>query len=223
MACELSVPAMRAFLRRSFWMRFLYRLGVLGVGLAYLMTALEIPLPARIHKVSTQPFPCQDHPCGCQTAEQCWSHCCCFTPEERWAWAKDREIEPPSYAEKPVEKSIARGWNNIKKRDRDNEDTAANTCCQAKAQQSCCCNPVTDSSSKKSSSDNRFRNSMVISVWRCQGYSTFWISAGAVLPIPPIKALPPIWSPPTSIALPDMKADRVPSTPLDPPPRLSVV
>ncbi|HTU89291.1 MAG TPA: hypothetical protein VMF69_04265, partial [Gemmataceae bacterium] len=83
---------MRAFTRRRFWIALRYRLGVLGVCLAYLLAALEIPLPIFVHKISSQPFPCQDHPCGCQTAEQCWSHCCCFTPEERWAWAQAHNV-----------------------------------------------------------------------------------------------------------------------------------
>ena len=41
------------------------------------------------------PFPCQGHRCGCVSAEQCWGHCCCFTPEQRLAWAAaNRSIRP---------------------------------------------------------------------------------------------------------------------------------
>mgnify|MGYP003381703948 CR=1 FL=1 len=46
----------------------------------------------------SEPFPCQDCHCGCLTAEQCWTSCCCYTPEERLAWATENGIEPPSYA-----------------------------------------------------------------------------------------------------------------------------
>ena len=47
---------------------------------------------------SDEPFPCQDCHCGCLTPEQCWTSCCCYTPEERLAWAEEHGVEPPSYA-----------------------------------------------------------------------------------------------------------------------------
>src|SRR5215469_4629850 len=101
---------MRVFTRPRFWRALRYRLGVAGVCLAYLLTALDIPLPASVHKDASQPFPCQNHPCGCQTAEQCWRHCCCFTAEERWAWAREHHVQAPAYAEKPA----ARGWQTAR-------------------------------------------------------------------------------------------------------------
>lgn len=39
-------------------------------------------------KDRSNPFPCMDKPCGCATAEQCFSSCCCHTLAERLAWAK---------------------------------------------------------------------------------------------------------------------------------------
>jgi len=39
-------------------------------------------------KDRSKPFPCMDKPCGCATAEQCFSSCCCHTLAERLAWAK---------------------------------------------------------------------------------------------------------------------------------------
>lgn len=214
---------MRAFLRRRFWMVLSYRLGVLGIGLAYLLAALEIPLPVFVHKESSHPFPCQNHACGCQTAEQCWSQCCCFTPEERWAWAKAHHVEPPAYAEKPVEKPLARGWNSVKLRDRDRNATATNCCCGTKAEQAACCKQTADNSAKASSASGDLGGATIITVWRCHGYSTLWISTGAVLPIARLAAWSPDWVPPTSVVPRGVKADQVPSTPLDPPPRLSLV
>jgi hypothetical protein len=35
-----------------------------------------------------------DKPCGCATAEQCFTNCCCHTLAERLAWAKARGLEP---------------------------------------------------------------------------------------------------------------------------------
>lgn len=204
--------------RRRFWVALRYRLGILGVGLAYLLTALEVPLPVFVHKISSQPFPCQDHLCGCRTAEQCWSNCCCFTPEERWAWAKAHNVEPPAYAEKPVAPSSpaksrgnegGQGWNTVKLRDRDRGAT----------EKSCCCTHEPESPPKGRS----VLWATTMAAWRCQGYSNLWISAGAVLPVSAFAAWSPDDVPPTCVCLPSLHADIVPCTPPDPPPRLSLV
>lgn len=49
-------------------------------------------------KDRARPFPCLDKPCGCSTAEQCFSRCCCNSPAELLAWAKARELEPATLA-----------------------------------------------------------------------------------------------------------------------------
>ncbi len=43
-------------------------------------------------------FPCQTRPCGCKSAHQCWTQCCCFSPAQRTAWAKQHQVTPPVYA-----------------------------------------------------------------------------------------------------------------------------
>src|ERR1700722_3615938 len=105
---------------------------------AYLAAALGYPLPASFanHKDRSQPFPCQDHACGCQSAEQCWSGCCCFTPEERWAWAESHHVEPPAYAEKPSPK----GWRTVRLRDREAATDATCSCCahEPSTPRTCC-------------------------------------------------------------------------------------
>jgi hypothetical protein len=215
---------MRAFLRRRFWKILTYRLGVLGVGFVYLLAALEIPLPLPVMARTDggQPFPCQNHPCGCRTAEQCWSHCCCFTAEERWAWAKANNVEPPAYAEKPVVKPAVNGWNSVKLRDRARNETASKSCCRAKAEPASCCQS-TNRSATATPTSSRCRSVTAFSAWRCQGYSTLWVSIGAVLPAPPLAAWRPDCSPSMRVALFSVKADRVPLIPLDPPPRRSLV
>src|ERR1051326_338719 len=75
--------------------------------LAYLLTALPIPVSATTAREVGTPFPCQGHSCGCQTAEQCWRGCCCFSPEEKLAWARSHGIQPPEYAQS----AGGPGWN----------------------------------------------------------------------------------------------------------------
>ena len=91
-----------ASLRRLPWRSFARRVAVAGALLAYLAAAVGLPLPPQVVvKDGGKPFPCQGHLCGCQTAEECWRHCCCYTAAERWAWARANGVQPPDYAEKP--------------------------------------------------------------------------------------------------------------------------
>jgi len=222
--CVLQPSRFRRYLRR--------RLSVFGALLVYLLAALEIPLPVWVHKISSQPFPCQNHACGCQTAEQCWSHCCCFTAEERWAWARAHHIEPPTYAEKPSlppkrKMEGVQGWNTIKLRDRDGGAPAKNRCCSCSHQSAERIGSIpaerTGSVSYRQSVANSgsFRWMTTISAWRCQGYATLWISAGTVLPVPTFAPWSPDGVPPSPVYLASIHADKLPFTPPDPPPRLS--
>ena len=53
--------------------------------------------PADKGKDASEPFPCQNRPCGCKTADQCWKKCCCFTNAQKVAWANSRSVKVPSY------------------------------------------------------------------------------------------------------------------------------
>lgn len=62
---------------------------------AIVIALLPVPvgsLPAshrlNMGKDLSQPFPCQDRPCGCRSAEQCRKKCCCFSTEQKLAWAQ---------------------------------------------------------------------------------------------------------------------------------------
>jgi hypothetical protein len=79
------------------------------VLVAYALIASGLPLPFGVAgpdarhdqaagkrlaaKDRSQPFPCMDKPCGCATAEQCFTRCCCNTPAETLAWARARRVD----------------------------------------------------------------------------------------------------------------------------------
>lgn len=72
-----------------------------GVLLLYLIASLGLlPSPDLLSRwfgyAISEPFPCQSHSCGCATAQQCWTSCCCYTPHQRLAWAVRNGITPPS-------------------------------------------------------------------------------------------------------------------------------
>lgn len=49
---------------------------------------------------TSQPFPCQDRPSGCRSAQQCWTQqcwtrCCCFSNSQKLAGARVRSVQLP--------------------------------------------------------------------------------------------------------------------------------
>lgn len=85
---------------------------------AYVVLAAGLPLPAGMAfdpgrpvgaagaaaaKDRSRPFPCMNSPCGCATAEQCFSRCCCHSVAERLAWAHRNGVDAEMLA------ALARG------------------------------------------------------------------------------------------------------------------
>ena len=121
--------------------RFIAWLSLVGYGLV--ASGLPLPLgavapgsasPAAEKRLAVKdrsaPFPCMDKPCGCVTAEQCFTNCCCNTPAETLAWAQAHQVDPAVIvalqrrAAAPAEKT-----------------TVASSCCSVKKQTSCCSTP----------------------------------------------------------------------------------
>lgn len=64
--------------------------GVLPSQIQFARLINHIPLLA-------ERFPCEDCSCGCASAEECWSHCCCHSEHERLVWALRNGVAPPSF------------------------------------------------------------------------------------------------------------------------------
>ncbi len=110
------------------------------------MCATIIPLPVAPAPTSgkdlSAPFPCQNRPCGCRSAAQCWNGCCCFSNAEKLAWAKTNNVTPPQFVVEAAakEQQVAQSAN-IK--------LSANTktsCCSKSA--GCCSSHQTPESTK---------------------------------------------------------------------------
>jgi hypothetical protein len=188
--------------------------------ICYLTTAAGIPIPTLPLKENGQPFPCQFHACGCQTAEQCWSHCCCYTAAERVTWAQTRNVEPPAYAEK----SVAQGWHTVRLRDQvEGKTETASRCAKcARCERAGSDSTSTAATCCKEAENKKGGHSPYALGWtvlRCQGMSTSWVSFGAVLPPPPALTWTPFW--PAVGWLPHWDSSSVPFSliPPDPPPR----
>lgn len=86
-----------------------------------------IPLPASKLKSTSEAFPCQNRPCGCNSAAQCWDKCCCHSDEEKIAWANENGVTPPLFLVARVEK--ARFFAD---QDSASESVVVRACCATK-------------------------------------------------------------------------------------------
>jgi len=188
---------------------------------SYLAVAGGIPLPAPTISRDSRPFPCQQHRCGCRTAEQCWQHCCCFSPAERRAWARAQGHEAEAAA---AELMVA-----------DDSPTAptANTTLAAHDSTACCTahdhQQPARCCDQKHNHDHRACEAAPpdapggvsgFHALGCRGISMFWVSCGAVAPLPP--PVPAASRPALSgtVAVISLAASSAVAETPDPPPKL---
>ena len=90
--------------------RGLVSLSVL-LGVCAMLFPLPVaPLPPNSpEKDSSEPFPCQNRPCGCRSAEQCWKKCCCFNDAQKVAWAKANNVKVPDFVLAAAKKAENKG------------------------------------------------------------------------------------------------------------------
>lgn len=81
----------------------LTRRAILALVLVSYLAASQgwIISPAWILRVAAvtaaERYPCEDCSCGCASAHECWTNCCCHTLPERLAWAVRHGVRPPPY------------------------------------------------------------------------------------------------------------------------------
>jgi hypothetical protein len=186
---------------------------VVGMMLAgYALAAVGFPLPAAVKDVS-RPYPCQGHACGCLNAEQCWRSCCCYSAEEKVAWARQHQVEAPA----EVVAEAERGWRSPRLRDQ--QKTAAKACC-------CCCShdKAPESPARSAAAPPTKKTNWIdgVSARHCRGLGTDWLS-GAVAPPPsPHFTWMFDWSVAGRLLPPDDVVHSLPSAPPAPPPRGSI-
>jgi hypothetical protein len=49
-------------------------------------------------RVTGERYPCEGCGCGCASARECWTACCCHTEHERLVWAIEHGVMPPADA-----------------------------------------------------------------------------------------------------------------------------
>jgi len=83
--------------RRAITWAMLGLYAVIASGLPLPLGGLSVDSEAAgrlAEKDRSRPFPCMNKPCGCRSATQCFTSCCCHTPAQMLAWARNRGLEP---------------------------------------------------------------------------------------------------------------------------------
>lgn len=201
------------------WLFSIALLRSLLVGIAiltFLIDALGVPLPLPPSSKPGPPFPCQNRPCGCASAEECWRHCCCFTPEQRIAWAREHNVAVPDYAQKASEG----GWSDRPRRVQEADPPPAATCC-------CCCKeehapsaaPASKGSSPLKETARRWQSGMASRA--CKGENGLWHTGLAALSPPPRLNWAYEWNTCGDVISPRFSCERRLCPPPLPPPRFS--
>jgi hypothetical protein len=187
-------------------------------------------------KDRSQPFPCMDKPCGCATAEQCFTKCCCHTPAETLAWARSHRLAPQ------ILTALERRAGSVPR------VAVAGSCCAAQASRpaarpSCCqtgegsadtaaaevCSdyqslaadvvPAPVESRGEDRPTSRPRVVVLRAMLACGGVLSGWLATGVALPPPPIMTCERLLHPCGIVVSPDLPATGVRSAPDAPPPR----
>lgn len=184
---------------------------------AQLFAATGAPVFARpgAAKAGAIPFPCQNHPCGCQTSEQGWAgDCCCFTLEEKLAWADARGVTPPEHVRPTVAaRKLAR--------------KSETSCCAKKAAPSCC--DRTAEEADESCAPERVQHAKPVIKWvagvfaqKCRGEGTAGLLKLELISLAaPLTALHDAFDPVDSVRDPHPRLTSALHIPPTPPPRNS--
>lgn len=86
--------------------------------MAYLVVTLGVfPTPRTIMgwlgELAVERYPCDSHGCGCVSARECWTSCCCHSEHERLVWAIENGLMPPPLVEFSDEQWVAAA-NDVK-------------------------------------------------------------------------------------------------------------
>ena len=202
-----------------------YGLVVSGVPLplAGSLAATGSPAAERLAgKDRSRPFPCMDKPCGCATAEQCFSNCCCNTPAELLAWAQANRLDPATLMALHERATAARPTPATASCCSSANESP--TCCAASAAAPSCCE-VTTAAAPQQPADDVTEEAVASpgislkAMLACGGILAGWSAATISLPAPAIVSVERSAACCGRIAVADDVGTSIDPTPDAPPPR----
>lgn len=145
------------------------------------LLAAHVPIPLQVlpaGKDHSARFPCENRPCGCRSAEQCWRECCCHTNAEKLAWARENGVTPPDFVVAAAEK--------------EEDASPARSCCSGRAtccsnhegteQTTCCDAHISPCSEDRDDDEERTKYVIGIVAQHCQGLSSHWLGLPWMIP-----------------------------------------
>lgn len=205
------------------------------IGLALLVSMCASILPFFVvdrvsgEKDLSAPFPCQNRPCGCLSAEQCWRECCCFTNAQKVAWARKNRVTPPQYVVEAARSEAQPKQVAVSPSTRAAGATCRSTshgctgksCCESGRQSTCSACATSAREQREKPLAGRSKRFVIgIERMKCRGQGPGWNSLPwADLPVaeePCIAGSLPRWDHPSSVI-----AAFIADDPPEPPPRLA--
>lgn len=150
---------------------------LLCYGLGQGIIPIRVTLPVKLTDV---PFPCQHHACGCASAAQCWKSCCCFTKEQKLAWAAANKVEVPEYLQESETQLAQQKSSDPPKKRSCCSGSGHHQACSLKTtevKKTCCSSPQRKAKEKKGSD--------VVSITDllgCRGLQLLWVVSPPTLP-----------------------------------------
>lgn len=177
----------------------------------YLATASGMPLPVLNVRVSDERYPCENHGCGCASAASCWRECCCFSLEQKLAWARANGVTPPASVQQAAKQKAPapRGGSCC----RSATVATAQACCSATPQKKSCCSTQVAVEPKA-----KVQWQFALRALGCRGQAGDWLVAEPAVPVTAVELvsapLPPEW-----LTVVSETAEPLLLTPPTPPPR----
>lgn len=168
------------------WQRFYVPSIGFASAVLYLVIAVgvPIPLPETPENAALEPFPCMYCQCGCRSAAQCWSHCCCHTLVERIEWARDHGVRPPDFAlAAAAEEGLDLEW--LKPPEIASGAAKTAVCFREKVgeKHSCCCHHDEGPSSHAPRPANSSKSLVGWRALECQGKDSSLTSVAPAIPL----------------------------------------
>ncbi len=142
----------------------------------YVVATFHFPLPVNRIVAKGERFPCEAHACGCGSADQCWQSCCCFSHEEKLAWAEAQGVTPPASA------LAKRGASPPQ------SSPPQSSPPQSSPPRSCCSHSGADRTCEDSPAEAEPHYVSLLQAMECRGLGVKWLSMSDPVDVPPPAA-----------------------------------
>ncbi len=160
----------------------------------YAVAAFGFPVPEVAGGWDGTPYPCQHHNCGCRSARQCWTQCCCFSQQEKLAWAAKRGLTPlqsatPAASSTAATKACCQGAHGSRESTAISQKSVPDSKSFSTRSPTACCSSKPTVSSRCCDRARKSRTApegtLVFTTFQCRGLGSVWMAIAEVVAPPP--------------------------------------